>query len=164
MNNKIVQVYFGDGKGKTTAAIGQSIRAASNGHKVIIIQFLKGKEVNEFSYLKTLEPDIKLFSFEKIKVHYNELSDDEKIEEKRNILNGFCFAKKVIDTAECDVLILDEVLGLVDLGIITVAEIIQLITNKNDFVRIVMTGVHLPKELEPYVDWISKIEAIKAPV
>ena len=60
---RIVQIYYGNGKGKTTAAMGQSIRAASKGLRTIIIQFLKGKDSQEFSYLKKLEPDIKLFRF-----------------------------------------------------------------------------------------------------
>ena len=61
MSQRIVQVYYGSGKGKTSAAVGQCIRAAGLGQSVIIIQFLKGKDAEEFSFLNRLEPDIKLF-------------------------------------------------------------------------------------------------------
>lgn len=162
MNKKIVQVYYGDGKGKTTAAIGQCIRAASLGHDVIVIQFLKGRDVEEFSFLNKLEPNIKLFRFEKAKEYYCDLSEEEQNEEKQNILNGLNFARKVIETGECDTLILDEVLGLIELGIITCEDIIKLITLRDEYYKLVLTGNTLPEELVDYVDMISKIEQIKA--
>ena len=64
MDRRIVQVFYGPGKGKTSAAVGQCIRAASLGQSVIIIQFLKGKDAEEFNFLEKLEPDVKLFRFE----------------------------------------------------------------------------------------------------
>lgn len=161
MNKKIVQVYYGSGKGNTTAAVGQCIRAASLGQEVIIIQFLKGRDAEEFSFLKRLEPDIKLFRFEKEQDFYLNLTREQQEEEKRNILNGFNFAKKVIDTGECDMLVLDEILGLVDFGIITVQDIIHLIELRQDYYKLVLTGHHLPKELIDYVDIISRIEQEK---
>ena len=60
MSQRIVQVYYGSGKGKTSAAVGQCIRAAGLGQSVIIIQFLKGKDAEEFSFLNRLEPDMNL--------------------------------------------------------------------------------------------------------
>ncbi|BBF44133.1 cob(I)alamin adenosyltransferase [Lachnospiraceae bacterium KM106-2] len=161
MSKKIVQVYCGDGKGKTTAAIGQCIRAASQGHQVIIVQFLKGSDLEEFSFLYKLEPEIKIFSFEKAKDYYRNLSEEEQNEEKQNILNGLNFARKVIDTGECDTLVLDEVLGLIDLEIITPQDIIKLIELRDDYFKLVLTGNKLPDVLKDYVDEISQIECIK---
>ena len=71
MSQRIVQVYYGSGKGKTSAAVGQCIRAAGLGQSVIIIQFLKGKDAEEFSFLNRLEPDIKLFRFERENESYD---------------------------------------------------------------------------------------------
>lgn len=161
MNKKIVQVYYGDGKGKTTAAIGQCIRAAGLGQSVIIIQFLKGRDVEEFSFLNKLEPQIKLFRFERAKEFFCNLSPEEQNDEKQNILNGMNFARKVIETGECDTLVLDEVLGLLEYGIISIEDIIKLIQLRDDYVRLVLTGNSLPEELIGYVDVISKIEQIK---
>lgn len=158
---KIVQIYYGNGKGKTTAAMGQSIRAASKGLRTIVIQFLKGKDSQEFSYLKKLEPDIKLFRFEKAEEYYGDLLPEEQEEERKNIINGFNFAKKVLNAGECDMLVLDEVLGLVDLGIITMDDIIQLINLRDDYFKLVMTGLNMPPELEAYADMISLIEQKK---
>lgn len=158
---RIVQIYYGNGKGKTTAAMGQSIRAASKGLRTIIIQFLKGKDSQEFSYLKKLEPDIKLFRFEKAEEYYGDLLPEEQAEERKNIINGFNFAKKVLNAGECDMLVLDEVLGLVDLNIITIQDIIDLINMKEDYFKLVMTGLNMPPELEQYADMISVIEQKK---
>ena len=161
MGKKTVQVYYGTGKGKTSAAVGQCIRAAGQGLSVIIIQFLKGKEADEFNFLGKLEPEIKLFRFEKADRSYDLLLASQQKEEKQNILNGFNFAKKVIDTGECDVLVLDEVLALPDLGIITVDDIINLTSMREDYCRIVLTGRNLPRELLPYADVVSKIDLEK---
>ena len=161
MDKKIVQVYYGNGKGKTTAAVGQCIRAASLGYEVIIIQFLKGRDSEEFSFLSKLEPDIKLFRFEKAKESYIDLTEEEQLEEKKNILNGVNFARKVIETGECDVLVLDEILGLVYLGLITIDDIVKLINLRDDYYKLVFTGLNMPEELIDHVDMISKIEQIK---
>ncbi len=161
MSKKIVQVFYGAGKGKTTAAIGQCIRAAGLGHSAVIIQFLKGRKIEEFSFLNKLEPEIKLFRFDKAREFYCNLSPEEQNEEKQNILNGMNFARKVIETGECDTLVLDEVLGLVDYGIITYQDIIKLIELRDDYYRLVLTGDTLPDELIDYVDVISRIEPIK---
>lgn len=161
MGKKIVQVFYGPGKGKTSAAVGQCIRAASLGQSVIIIQFLKGKDAEEFNFLERLEPDIKLFRFEKSEEAYDLLLPSQQKEEKQNILNGFNFAKKVIDTGECDVLVLDEVLGLLDFNIIEVSDIIKLIELRDDYTRLVLTGRNLPEELIEYADVISKLDLEK---
>lgn len=161
MGKRIVQVFYGPGKGKTSAAVGQCIRAASLGQSVIIIQFLKGKDAEEFNFLERLEPDIKLFRFEKSEESYDLLLPSQQKEEKQNILNGFNFAKKVIDTGECDVLVLDEVLGLLDIGLIKVSDIIKLIELRDDYTRLVLTGRNLPEELREYVNIISKLDLEK---
>ena len=161
MGKKIVQVFYGPGKGKTSAAVGQCIRAASLGQSVIIIQFLKGKDAEEFNFLERLEPDIKLFRFEKSEESYDLLLPSQQKEEKQNILNGFNFAKKVIDTGECDVLVLYEVLGLLDIGLIEVSDIIKLIELRDDYTRLVLTGRNLPEELRGYVNIISKLDLEK---
>lgn len=161
MGKRIVQVFYGPGKGKTSAAVGQCIRAASLGQSVIIIQFLKGKDAEEFNFLERLEPDIKLFRFEKSEESYDLLLPSQQKEEKQNILNGFNFAKKVIDTGECDVLVLDEVLGLLDIGLIEVSDIIKLIELRDDYTILVLTGRNLPEELREYVNIISKLDLEK---
>lgn len=159
MKQGIVQIYSGDGHGKSSAALGRAIQAASAGRKVVIIQFLKGLEENEF--LKRLEPEIKYFRFEKSGSNFNDLSEEQKIEEIKNIKNGLNFAKKVLTTGECDLLILDEVLGLIDNGIMSVEDLITILEAKADDVDVIITGIQLSDKICVIADEISKIETVK---
>ena len=74
----MLQVYTGNGKGKTTAAIGQGIMAASEERSVIIIQFLKSRNREEMSFISRLEPEIKLFRFEKSDACFADLTPEQK--------------------------------------------------------------------------------------
>lgn len=158
MGKGLTEVYCGTARGKTTLAMGQSLKAAIEGQSVIIIQFMKGKESQAMDFLQNLENlDVKIFRFEKRDICYEELSEQEKAEEKQNILNGLNFARKVVATQECDVLVLDEILGLLDSGIAdaeTMAEILKL---KREPMHIIMTGRELPEALESYVDCVTTL-------
>lgn len=156
-----VQAYYGNGRGKTKAAVGQCIKEASTGHQVIIIQFLKGRNTEELGFLIKLEPEIKLFRFEKEEAFYLDLPEDKKREEEKNIRNGLNFAKKVIETGECDLLVLDEVLDLIDLGIITEDELISLIELRDEPYKLLLTGQNLSGHLLEYVDVAARIEQTK---
>lgn len=149
-----VQAYYGDGRGKSPAALGRAIQAASAGETVFIIQFLKGKTDEWMEYLKKLEPEIKCFRFEKSQEYFSELSEEEKLEEVKNIKNGLNFAKKVLTTGECDMVILDEVLGLVDQGVIKAEELTNLIHARLSETDLILTGWKLSDELRDDIDEI----------
>ena len=157
METGIVQVFYGDGKGKTSAAVGQALRELQDGQRLTMIQFLKGKVANEFQVLEKMEPDIKIFRFDKSESNYCDLTDEEKEEEKHNLLNGFNFSKKVIETGECDVIILDEVLGLIDLDILTADDVEDLLRIQGDYRKLILTGNKLPDQIRVYVDEMSEI-------
>lgn len=161
MEKGIIQIYTGDGHGKTPAAIGKAIQAAANGAQVVIIQFLKGKGLQETEFVKKLEPEIKLFHFEKSDENFEMLSKERKAEEIFNIRNGMNFAKKVLCTGEADVLVLDEVLGLLDKRIITADDLKSVLQCKAAETEIIMTGVSLPEEIGILADEISRIETAK---
>ena len=161
MKKGLINIYYGEGKGKSTASLGRALVSASEGKEVFIIQFLKGRLPGNLAYLERLEPEVKVFRFEKFLKYYEELTDEEKKEEINNILNGVHFAKKVLTIGECDLLILDEILGLVDLGIITVQEVVQLIKAKPEDMELIMTGRILPEELKEVADYISCIGIVK---
>ena len=131
------------------------------GKEVFMIQFLKGRYTGTLDYLKRLEPEVKVFRFEKMSRFYEELSEDEQREEELNIRNGVNFARKVVSIGECDVLILDEFLGLVDLGIIAVEDVIQIIRHKPEEMELILTGRNLPEALVDEADYISKIGIVK---
>lgn len=157
MRTGIVQVFYGEGKGKTSAAVGQALRELQQGQRITMIQFLKGKVADEFQILEQLEPDVKMFRFDKSESNYCDLPEDEKEEEKQNILNGFNFSKKVLETGECDVVILDELLGLIDLNIITEEDVEDLLRIQGDYRKMIITGAKLPDRIRAYVDEISEI-------
>ena len=160
MDKGSVHIFCGEGKGKTTAVIGQGIRAASQGKSVIVIQFLKGRMVEEIRFLQRLEPEIKLFRFEKSDESFDSLSAEEKEEEAQNIRNGMNFAKKVLVTEGCEVLILDEVLGLIEHGIVTIDDIRTLIEAKDDETELIMTGICNGQELWDCVDEVTQMSTI----
>ena len=140
MSTGKIQVYYGEGRGKTSAALGYAIHEASKGESVIVIQFLKQKDEDEISFLGRLEPEIRLFRFQKSEKFYRELPAEERLEEQMNMKNGISYARKVLQTGECDTLILDEVLGLLDQNIVPEEEILQLMAMKSDDMHMIMTG------------------------
>lgn len=157
MDKGYIQVFCGDGDGKSSAAIGKGVLGACTGMSVIVVQFMKNKDEREQEFFSRIEPEIKLFRFEKKEVGFDEMTDEQKAEETINIRNGLNYAKKVLVTGECDMLILDEVLGVVDEGIITVDEVKNMLEAKSDETTVIMTGIVLPSELREYVDIVSQI-------
>ncbi len=163
MEKGFVKVYCGEGKGKSQSSLGRALICASEGKSVFVVQFLKGRTSGQLSYLRKLEPDIKFFRFEKEKAYYENLSPEAREEEKINIINGMHFARKVISIEECDVLVLDEVLGLIDLGIISADDVIDLIDRKPENMELILTGRNLPEQIIPYADYISSLDVVKMP-
>lgn len=160
MAKGLVHIYAGDGRGKSPAAIGRAVQTAAEGKRVVIIQFLKGKGLSDSGFVRRMEPEIKLFHFEKSDETYAELSDEKKKEEIINIRNGINFAKKVLSTGECDLLILDEVLGLIEKRIITVEDLKNLVECRDE-TNVILTGIALNDEICVLADEVSKIETLK---
>ena len=160
MAKGLLTIFTGEGRGKTSAAIGRAVQAADEGKHVVIIQFLKGKGLRGSEFVSRLEPEIKLFCFEKSDESFSDLTQEQQKEECVNIRNGLNFAKKVLATGECDLLILDEVLGLVENGIITTEELLSLIDSREE-TGIILTGIVLKDEICFCADEVSKIDTIK---
>lgn len=159
MEKGTIQVYYGEGQGKTSAALGHCLRNASEGKKAYIIQFLKCKMNTE--YLMKLEPEIKLFRFERTNEGFDELTEEQKQDQKLNIQNGLNFAKKVLSTGECDLLVLDEVLGLIDEGMATEQEIMDVISNKSYQTNIIMTGYKITEGIFEIADSVLNVKPEK---
>ena len=86
----MIHIYTGDGRGKSPAALGRAVQAAARGEQVVIIQFLKGKGLEDTEFVRRLEPEIKLFRFEKSDENYEELSEEKKAEEIEDSPFSFC--------------------------------------------------------------------------
>ena len=138
MDKGIIQIYYGEGQGKTSAALGNAIRKASNGPSAYVVQFMKGQLDTE--YLTRLEPEVKVFRFERCSEGFDALDEAEKQEQKQNIQNGLNFAKKALVTGQCDMLVLDEVLGLVKEGMATEDQILEVLQAKSLYTDVILTG------------------------
>ena len=159
MENGAVQIYYGEGHGKTNVAIGSAISAACEGKEAIIIQFLKGK--NEQEFLSRLEPEVKFFNFSRAGILFEQLDEDSRQEEIMNIKNGFNYARKVVSTGAGTVVILDEILGVLDLHLITRDELADLLASEPDDVTVIMTGRVLDDGIRDLADEIYSIEPEK---
>ena len=163
MDKGIMKVYYGDGKGKTASAIGQGLLAAAEGESVILIQFLKCRNDSEINFLARLEPEMKLFRFEKGDAAFSELTPEQQAEESMNMKNGMNFARKVLATGECGVLILDEVLGLLENQIIGLEELRALKEQaKASGVELIMTGIHMQDAVLELADEVYSLDTVKS--
>ena len=160
MKESMIQVICGPGRGKTTSAIGRGLTALTKGKCVYMVQFLKGAlDVDNMEIIQRLEPEFKLFRFEKSPVVFDQLSEEEKEEARINIRNGLNFSKKVLVTGECDILILDEILGILDEGILTLEELCALIGQaRQSEAELIMTGTVYPAALDEWVDEVTKLQ------
>ena len=156
-----VQIFTGDGYGKTMAALGEALIAAASGKRVVVIQFLKGRGLTDSTFERQLEPEIKIFRFEISDADFLSLPEDKQREEAQNIRNGICFARKVLTTGQCDLLVLDEVLGLVDNHIITIADLKNVLDMRDGETDIIMTGISLEDDVCALADYVSEIRTVK---
>lgn len=157
----LIQVYTGDGKGKTTAALGQGLRSCGRGLKVYMVQFLKGGDTGELHSVKKLHPLFEIFRFEKERGFFWTLNEQEKKELKEEIEKGFEFIKKVVANDECDILIIDELLGVLGNKLLEVNEVVKLLKSKPDTMEIIITGRNVPPEIFEIADLITEMKEIK---
>ena len=107
--------------------------------------------------MRRLEPEVKVFSFARSEKNFTDLNKEEQQEEEMNIRNGFNFARKVLVTGECSLLILDGFLGLLDNQMISGEELDTLINAKSEDTKIVFTGGAMNDILRRYADKIYEI-------
>lgn len=151
-----VHVIYGAGYGKTAAAMGLAVKAVGAGETVTIVQFLKGTDA-DYSILSQYD-DINFFTFENSEKPYGELSFEEREEQRTKAKNSFHYAKKVIDTGSTDVVILDEVLGLMDYNILDEEDIAGLL-RINSTVKLILTGRNCPESIRKKASLLSHIES-----
>jgi len=156
----IVQVYTGNGKGKTSAAFGLALRAIGRGLKVYIIQFIKGGfDYGELYIVKKL-PNLTLKAFGRGEFVTQMPPSEEDVEKARK---AFELAKKVVKSGEYDIVILDEINVAMSLRLIEVEDILELIRNKPKHVELVLTGRYAPKEIIEVADLVTEMKEIKHP-
>ncbi|MFA6215823.1 MAG: cob(I)yrinic acid a,c-diamide adenosyltransferase [Patescibacteria group bacterium] len=153
-----IHIYTGDGKGKTTAALGLALRAIGAGYQVYLVQFLKAQQYSELDSLKRL-PEVTIKRFGQKTYIYQKGTAQDKILAKR-ALN---WAKKIFKSGKFDLVILDEIFLALFFKLISVKEIVQLMKSKPAGVELVLTGRRAPKELIKLADYVTEMKEIKHP-
>ena len=158
-----IQIYTGDGKGKTTASLGLAMRALGRNWKVLIIMFTKGGDnYGELTSFKNLSDKIsKNLTIEQAGLDRIVYSDNKNDDDIRAIKAGFELAKSAIINNEYNLIILDEINIAIDLGIIDVDEVIELLKNKPSDMEIVLTGRNAHAKVIEIADLVSKIDPVK---
>ena len=157
MSKGIVRIYYGEGHGKSTAALGTAISEASHGKNATVISFLKEKSEDSEELLKKLEPELKFFRFEKTEHSFAELTEEEKEKETMNLKMGFNYSKKVISTGGCDLVVLDEVLGLICQNIISEDELLELLAVVPEDMVVICTGRQVPERIKEFADEVYQV-------
>lgn len=160
----LTHIYTGDGKGKTTAAIGLGVRACGRGLKVLMVQFLKGTPTGEMFSLKALEPDFVLYRGKQTTKFTWEMDEEEKSKAAAEQRDIFAFAQNAVLKGECDLLILDEVLGAVSSEMLDKESLLEFVKNKPHELELVLTGRGAMPELIGEADYVSEIHAVRHPV
>lgn len=152
------QLYTGNGKGKTTAAIGLAVRAAGAGLNTVIIQFMKGQHYSELDSLKQLkEITIEQFGSK----NFYMLNDDNYEEQYSMAQNAMKRANEVLTLKNYDIVILDEIVTALSYKIITLDEITKLIEQKPDNKELILTGRGAPQHLISTCDLVTEMTEIK---
>lgn len=156
-----VQVYTGNGKGKTTAAVGLAVRAAGNGLKVYMVQFLKSMSTGELHSVVKLEPYFKIFRFEKKRGFFWTLNEEEKRELKEEVQHAYRFCLEALRENKCDLLIMDEIMGALSNELVSKEQLLELIDLKPENIELILTGRDVPVEIAERADLVTEMREIK---
>lgn len=158
----LIHIYYGGGRGKTTAAVGMAIRMSGSGGRVVFMQYLKGAKTSERKILAKTE-NIRLIDVpDSIKFVFG-MNEDE-IARAREYYNGKTDEiEKIIDKGDCDMLILDEVLDAADCGIIEKERVVRLADMCRGRVELILTGRNPDEQILRRGDYITEMCAVRHP-
>jgi len=154
-----IQVYTGDGKGKTTASLGLAVRAAGHGLHTVIVQFMKGWiDYGELKGIAMLAPHAEIHQAGRDTFVNRKNPDPEDIRLARE---GWELAKGVILGKKADIVVLDEINCAADYGLLSAAEVVEVLRRKPDGMEIVLTGRGAPAEFVDIADLVTEMREIK---
>lgn len=157
----LIHIYCGNGKGKTTAAMGLAIRAAGRNKKVFITQFLKSGRSGELDSLEKLKENITFMPGRPVNKFVWNMNEEEKLQAKEEHTERF---KDIIEVVkEYDLLILDEIIGTINNGFIELSDVIEFLKNKPEKLEVVLTGRDPKDELIDIANYVTEMKCIKHP-
>jgi len=152
-----IQVYTGDGKGKTTAALGLALRAAGAGLKVFMAQFIKKGDYSEIKTLKRLSDCVSVEQFGCGRFSKGKPADEDIAKAHE----GLRRIKEIFSTGKHSVVILDEANVAVSCGLFEVQELVEIIDRKPENVELVITGRNAAPQIVDKADLVSEVNAVK---
>lgn len=154
----LVIVITGNGKGKTTSAFGQALRAIGQGYKVFILQFMKGRDYGEF---KAAEKYLPRLTIRRSGLDSFVMRDNPAPVDITLARQGFELAKKAVASGKYRMIILDEINVAVDFKLIPLQDVLDLISQKPPALDLILTGRYAAKEIISLADTVSEIKEIK---
>ena len=151
-----IQVYTGDGKGKTTAALGLAVRAAGAGLKVFIAQFVKGMEYNELKTISKIK-NVEIKQFGRKCFIYDQPTDKDI----NSAMKGWEEVKKITGAGNYDILILDELNIALQYKLIPLNEVLEFLKSKPENIEIIITGRNAPYEIIELADLVTDMKEEK---
>jgi cob(I)alamin adenosyltransferase len=157
----LVQIFTGEGKGKTTAALGTVLRAVGHGFKISVIFFIKGQfSHGEYKTLRSL-PNVKVAAFGLRQFIKN--SEDVNPKEQNQAVAALAAAYEDVTSGKYDLVVLDEVNCACFLKLIKPEDVVQLIKDKPPHVELILTGRYAPRQLIEQADLVTEMKKIKHP-
>jgi cob(I)alamin adenosyltransferase len=153
----LVMVYTGDGKGKTTAALGLAFRAAGHGYKILAVHFMKGRNYGE------AKAAVYLPHFDVMKAGREKFvnRDNPDPEDLRLAAEGFKRAKEAALSGAYNLIVLDEIIVAINYNLVSMQDVLDLIDERAPGVDLVLTGRNAPPEIMERADMVSEVKAIK---
>ncbi len=156
MEKGYIHLYTGNGKGKTTAALGLSLRAVCAGNSVYFGQFVKGMKYSETKAVEYL-PNFEMHQFGRNCFIYNEPTEED-IKAARD---GLDMCKEILSNGEYDIVVLDELNIALHYKLFPVEEVIDMLENKDSHVEVIITGRYAPEGLIKIADLVTEMKEVK---
>lgn len=158
----MIHIYCGDGKGKTTAAIGLAVRAAGCGMKVLFARFLKNEDSGELRVLDSV-PEIKVLHLKRSYGFFNTLSEETKAEVRQMYGELWDRIRKKVSGGQFQMLVIDEFMAAYRYELIDRADAIEFLEGKPEALEVVLTGRDPSPKLISLADYVSEIQKVKHP-
>lgn len=161
-NIGLIHVYCGDGKGKTTAAIGLILRALGRQKRVVLVQLMKNRKSGEIEMLEKIE-NIAIFRGKDGDGFSFSMTDEQKKKTREISDENLSRALEILKRGECDLLVIDEAAGALNRGLASEEIIAEILRQKPSFAELVFTGRRMPQFITEQADYITEMRAVAHP-